>query len=256
MSRSSRWASKTFGSAAAPTSGTEEFYWGPEGTWLGDERYSGERQLAEPLGAVQMGLIYVNPKDRTAIRPGRCAKDIREMFFRMAMNDEETVALIAGGHTLGKTHGGRPVADRLGAGRRRYRGSGPRLEEHAWHRLGADTITGGPEVTRRKRRLGSNHFFENLFVRMGADEEPAGAQQWKAKGAKPRSRTPSTSQEACAHAHHDLSLRVDPAYEKSRGASTNILTSSRTHSPAHGSSLRIATWPDRALFGPLSRRRR
>ncbi len=130
---------KTFGFAGgrADVWEPEELYWGPEGTWLGDERYSGERQLAEPLGAVQMGLIYVNPEGPNGNPdPVAAAKDIRETFFRMAMNDEETVALIAGGHTFGKTHGaGDPSLIGAGAGRRRPRGSGPRLEEQAWHRL-------------------------------------------------------------------------------------------------------------------------
>ena len=124
---------KTFGFAGGRVDvwEPEELYWGPEGTWLGDERYSGERQLADPLGAVQMGLIYVNPEGPNGNPdPVAAAKDIRETFFRMAMNDEETVALIAGGHTFGKTHGARrSLAGRTGSGSRRTRGSGPRLEE-------------------------------------------------------------------------------------------------------------------------------
>ena len=115
----------------------EELYWGPEGTWLGDERYSGERELQNPLGAVQMGLIYVNPEGPNGKPdPVAAAKDIRETFLRMAMNDEETVALIAGGHTFGKTHGaGDPSLVGPRAGRRRHRGARPRLEEQAWHGL-------------------------------------------------------------------------------------------------------------------------
>ena len=120
-----------FGGGRADVWEPEELFWGPEGTWLGDERYSGERQLAEPLGAVQMGLIYVNPEGPNGKPdPVAAAKDIRETFFRMAMNDEETVALIAGGHTFGKnSRRRRSVAARTGAGKRRARGPGPRLEK-------------------------------------------------------------------------------------------------------------------------------
>ena len=114
----------------------EDIYWGPEGKWLADERYSGDRELANPLGAVQMGLIYVNPEGPNGKPdPVAAARDIRETFARMAMNDEETVALIAGGHTFGKTHGAADPKQvcRPGAGSRRHRGAGPRLEEQIWH---------------------------------------------------------------------------------------------------------------------------
>jgi catalase-peroxidase len=213
---------KTFGFAGgrADVWEPEELYWGPEGTWLGDERYSGERQLAEPLGAVQMGLIYVNPEGPNGNPdPVAAAKDIRETFFRMAMNDEETVALIAGGHTFGKTHGagdpsligpapeGGAIEDQ-GLGWKSKHGSG----------FGADTITGGPEVTwSQTPTKWSNHFFENLFkYEWELTKSPAGAKQWKAKGAE--ATIPDAFNESKKHVPTmlttDLSLRFDPAYEK------------------------------------------
>ena len=213
---------KTFGFAGgrADVWEPEELYWGPEGTWLGDERYSGERQLAEPLGAVQMGLIYVNPEGPNGKPdPVAAAHDIRETFFRMAMNDEETVALIAGGHTFGKTHGagdpsligaapeGGAIEDQ-GLGWKSKHGKG----------LGADTITGGPEVIwSQTPTKWSNHFFDNLFkFEWELTKSPAGALQWQAKGADPtipdafdgsRKRVPTMLTT-------DLSLRFDPIYEK------------------------------------------
>src|SRR6267142_1210446 len=172
---------KTFGFAGgrADVWEPEELYWGPEGTWLGDERYSGERQLAEPLGAVQMGLIYVNPEGPNGNPdPLAAAKDIRETFFRMAMNDEETVALIAGGHSFGKTHGaGDPslvgadpesgALEDQGLGWKSKHGTG----------IGADTITGGPEVTwTQTPTKWSNLFFKNLFENeWELTKSPAGA---------------------------------------------------------------------------------
>jgi len=213
---------KTFGFAGgrADVWEPEELYWGPEGSWLGDERYSGERQLAEPLGAVQMGLIYVNPEGPNGNPdPVAAAKDIRETFFRMAMNDEETVALIAGGHSFGKTHGaGDPSL------------IGPEPESAAiedqglgWkskHRtgMGADAITGGPEVTwTQTPTKWSNLFFKNLFENeWELTKSPAGAQQWRAKGAQ--ASIPDAFDKTKKHVPTmlttDLSLRLDPAYEK------------------------------------------
>jgi catalase-peroxidase len=213
---------KTFGFAGgrADVWEPEELYWGPDGTWLGDERYSGERQLAEPLGAVQMGLIYVNPEGPNGNPdPIGSAKDIRETFFRMAMNDEETVALIAGGHTFGKTHGagdpsligaepeGAAIEDQ-GLGWKSRHGTG----------FGADAITGGPEVTwSQTPTKWSNYFFENLFkYEWELTKSPAGAQQWKAKGAE--ATIPDAHDKSKKHIPTmlttDLALRFDPAYEK------------------------------------------
>src|SRR6476661_7817927 len=213
---------KTFGFAGGRTDvwEPEELYWGPEGTWLGDERYSGERQLAEPLGAVQMGLIYVNPEGPNGNPdPVAAAKDIRETFFRMAMNDEETVALIAGGHSFGKTHGaGDPslvgadpesgALEDQGLGWKSKHGTG----------IGADTITGGPEVTwTQTPTKWSNLFFENLFkFEWELTKSPAGAKQWKAKGAE--ASIPDAYDKSKKHIPTmlttDLALRFDPAYEK------------------------------------------
>jgi catalase-peroxidase len=213
---------KTFGFAGgrADVWEPEELFWGPEGSWLGDERYSGERQLAEPLGAVQMGLIYVNPEGPNGNPdPLAAAKDIRETFFRMAMNDEETVALIAGGHSFGKTHGagdpsligpepeGGAVEDQ-GLGWKSKHGTG----------MGADAITGGPEVTwTQTPTKWSNLFFKNLFENeWELTKSPAGAKQWKAKGAQ--ATIPDAFHKSKKHLPTmlttDLSLRFDPAYEK------------------------------------------
>jgi catalase-peroxidase len=209
-----------FGGGRADVWEPEELYWGPEGSWLGDERYSGERQLAEPLGAVQMGLIYVNPEGPNGNPdPVAAAKDIRETFFRMAMNDEETVALIAGGHSFGKTHGagdpsligpepeGAAIEDQ-GLGWKSKYGAG----------MGADTITGGPEVTwTQTPTKWSNLFFKNLFENeWELTKSPAGAKQWKAKGAQ--ASIPDAFDKSKKHVPTmlttDLSLRMDPAYEK------------------------------------------
>jgi catalase-peroxidase len=213
---------KTFGFAGgrADVWEPDELFWGPEGSWLGDERYSGERQLAEPLGAVQMGLIYVNPEGPNGNPdPLAAAKDIRETFFRMAMNDEETVALIAGGHSFGKTHGagdpsligpepeGGAIEDQ-GLGWKSKHGTG----------FGPDTITGGPEVTwTQTPTKWSNLFFKNLFENeWELTKSLAGAKQWKAKEAQ--ATIPDAFDKSRKHLPTmlttDLSLRLDPAYEK------------------------------------------
>ena len=209
-----------FGAGRVDTWEPEELYWGPEGTWLGDERYSGERELQKPLGAVQMGLIYVNPEGPNGKPdPVAAARDIRETFARMAMNDEETVALIAGGHSFGKTHGaGDPSLigpepegaeiENQGLGWKSKYGTG----------FGADAITGGPEVTwTQTPTKWSNYFFENLFkYEWELTKSPAGAQQWKAKNAP--ADIPDAHDQSKKHVPTmlttDLSLRFDPAYEK------------------------------------------
>ncbi len=198
----------------------EDIYWGVEDTWLGDKRYSGDRDLENPLAAVQMGLIYVNPEGPNGNPdPVAAAKDIRETFARMAMNDEETVALIAGGHTFGKTHGAGDTAlvgpepeaagiEEQGLGWKSSHGSG----------IGPDAITGGPEVTWTKSPTKwSNNFFENLFgYEWELTESPAGAKQWVAKDAD--AIIPDAFDTSKKHKPTmlttDLSLRFDPAYEK------------------------------------------
>ncbi len=213
---------KTFGFAGgrADVWEPEELYWGPEGTWLGDERYSGERQLSDPLGAVQMGLIYVNPEGPNGNPdPIAAAKDIRETFYRMAMNDEETVALIAGGHTFGKTHGaGDPslVGPDPEAGALEDQGLGWKSKYETG--VGAHAITGGPEVTwTQKPTQWSNLFFKNLFENeWELTKSPAGAKQWVAKSAAadvPDAFDPSKKHRPTMLTT-DLSLRFDPIYEK------------------------------------------
>ena len=196
--------------------------WGPETTWLGDERYSGDRELANPLGAVQMGLIYVNPEGPNGNPdPVAAVKDIRETFARMAMNDEETVALIAGGHTFGKTHGAAPASnvgpepeaapvEEMGLGWKNSFGTGK----------GGDTITSGLEVTwSNTPTKWSNNFFQNLFgYEWELTKSPAGAHQWKPKGDGGAGTVPDAHDPSKRHAPSmlttDLSLRFDPAYEK------------------------------------------
>jgi catalase-peroxidase len=209
-----------FGGGRADVWEPEELYWGPEGTWLGDERYSGERELQNPLGAVQMGLIYVNPAGPNGKPdPIAAAKDIRETFFRMAMNDEETVALIAGGHTFGKAHGaGDPslVGPEPEAGALEEQGLGWKSKHGSG--IGGDAITGGPEVTwSQTPTKWSNHFFENLFENeWELTKSPAGVPQWQAKNGA--ATIPDAFDKSKKHVPTmlttDLSLRMDPAYAK------------------------------------------
>src|SRR5262245_60470565 len=198
--------------------------WGAEKTWLADDqRYSGERELANPFGAVQMGLIYVNPEGPNANPdPIAAAKDIRETFARMAMNDEETVALIAGGHSFGKTHGAAPAASHVGADPEAapIEAQGLGWQNSFGAGKGRDTITSGLEVTwTTTPTRWSNNYFENLFgYEWELTKSPAGANQWRPKsgagaGTIPDAHDPSKRQ-APTMLTTDLSLRLDPAYEK------------------------------------------
>ncbi|MPY36735.1 catalase/peroxidase HPI [Streptomyces adustus] len=215
---------KTFGFAGGRPDvweADEDVYWGPETTWLDDQRYTGDRELENPLGAVQMGLIYVNPEGPNGNPdPLAAARDIRETFRRMAMNDEETVALIAGGHTFGKTHGAGP-AENVGADP-----EAASIEEQGlgWKSSfgtgkGADAITSGLEVTwTATPTQWGNGFFDNLFgYEWELTQSPAGAHQWVAKdgagaGTIPHAHDASKSL-APTMLTTDLALRLDPAYE-------------------------------------------
>jgi catalase-peroxidase len=200
-----------------------DIFWGPEREWLGDKRYSGERDLAHPLAAVQMGLIYVNPEGPNGEPdPLKSAGDIRDTFGRMAMNDEETVALIAGGHTFGKTHGAADPNEYIGA---EPEGAGIEMQGKGWANSfgdghGSHTITSGLEVTWSPTPTQwSNAFFDNLF---GYDWEltksPAGAHQWTPKNFDGVNTVPDAHDPSKRHAPamltSDLALRFDPAYEK------------------------------------------
>jgi catalase-peroxidase len=210
-----------FGGGRADVWEPEEVYWGSEEIWLGDKRYTGDRQLENPLGAVQMGLIYVNPEGPNGNPdPIAAARDIRETFKRMAMNDEETVALIAGGHTFGKTHG----AGDTGLVGPAPEGAGIEEQGLGWKSgygtgKGADAITGGPEViwTTTPTRW-SNDFFSNLFgYEWELTRSPAGAYQWKPKDGAGDGTVPdpfdSAKRRAPSMLTTDLSLRFDPIYE-------------------------------------------
>jgi catalase-peroxidase len=217
---------KTFGFAGGRADvwePAEDIYWGSEREWLGDKRYTADRQLENPLAAVQMGLIYVNPEGPNGNPdPLAAARDIRETFARMAMNDEETVALIAGGHTLGKTHGAADPGKYV-----KTEPAGAPIEEQGlgWKNTfqtgcGPDTITSGLEgAWTTTPTKWSNNYFENLFgYEWELTKSPAGAHQWKPKGDAGAGLVPDAHDPSKRHAPFmlttDLSLRIDPAYEK------------------------------------------
>jgi catalase-peroxidase len=213
-----------FGGGRADTWEPEEdIYWGPEGKWLADERYSGDRDLSNPLAAVQMGLIYVNPEGPSGKPdPIAAGRDIRETFRRMAMNDEETVALIAGGHTFGKTHGAAVPADYVGPepeGAEIY-DQGLGWKNKFGKGFGADTIGSGLEVTwTQTPTKWSNNFFNNLFgFEWELTKSPAGAHQWTPKNGAGNGTVPDAHDPSKRHEPRmlttDLALRFDPAYEK------------------------------------------
>ena len=241
----------------------EDIFWGPEGKWLADERYSGDRDLANPLAAVQMGLIYVNPEGPNGNPdPLAAARDIRETFARMAMNDEETIALIAGGHTFGKTHG---------AGDAKLVGAEPEaasIEEQGlgWKSKfrtgkGGDAIGSGLEViwTTTPTKW-SNNFFTNLFsYEWELTKSPAGPTSGRRRMAQAPARyltrtiRPSITRHPCSQPTSPCaSTRLT---RKSRAAFTSIPTSSRMPSPRHGSSSRTATWVQSPAISGLSSRK-
>ena len=201
----------------------ESIYWGSEGKWLGDERYSGDRQLENPLGAVQMGLIYVNPEGPNGKPdPVAAVRDIRETFARMAMNDEETVALIAGGHTFGKAHGAADPVKYVG---KEPEGAGIEEQGFGWSNSfgsgkGVDTISSGLEGAWTTNPVKwDNNYFENLFAYdWELTKSPAGAHQWTPKNGAAADKVPDAHDPKKKHAPimftTDLSLRLDPSYEK------------------------------------------
>ncbi|MGH3756984.1 catalase/peroxidase HPI [Actinophytocola sp.] len=216
---------KTFGFAGGRADvwePEEDVYWGPERTWLGDERYSGDRKLEDPLAAVQMGLIYVNPEGPNGNPdPLAAARDIRETFRRMAMNDEETVALIAGGHSFGKAHGAAPDTEHVGP-----EPEGAPLEEQGlgWKNSygtgkGRDAITSGLEVTWTPTpTTWDNSFFETLFgYEWELEQSPAGANQWRPKAGAGANTVPDPEDGSLSRPPTmlttDLALRMDPIYE-------------------------------------------
>ena len=233
-----------FGGGRADVWEPEQVNWGTENTWLGDDRYRGDRELANPLAAVQMGLIYVNPEGPNGTPdPLAAARDIRETFARMAMNDEETVALIAGGHTFGKTHGAGDAAlvgaepeaaalQEMGLGWDNRFGTGK----------GGDAITSGLEgIWTPTPTTWDNSFFDTLFqYEWTLSESPAGAKQWIPTDPAAATTVPDPHDASATRAPvmltTDLALRLDRSTSRSPGASTRTRRSSPTPSPAPGSS--------------------
>ncbi|MDP3310648.1 MAG: peroxidase family protein, partial [Polaromonas sp.] len=216
---------KTFGFAGgrADVWEPEDIYWGPEAEWMGDKRYTGDRELDNPLGAVQMGLIYVNPEGPNGKPdPLGSARDIRETFARMAMNDEETVALVAGGHTFGKAHGaadpGQYVGPEPEGGNVEDQGFGWINKFGSGH--GVHTVTSGIEGAWTKNPIQwDNGYFENLFgYEWELTKSPAGAHQWKPTDPAAATTVPDAHDPALRHAPMmttaDMAMRMDPAYEK------------------------------------------
>ena len=245
---------KTFGFAGGRADvwePEEDIYWGSETEWLGDERYSGDRELENPLGAVQMGLIYVNPEGPNGNPdPLASARDIRETFARMAMNDEETVALIAGGHTFGKAHGAANPEGHVGP-----EPEGASLEEQGlgWTSSygsghGGDTISSGLEGAWTTEPAKWDHsFFDILFgYEWELTKSPAGANQWTPKDASAQGTVPDAHDSSKKHAPMMLTSDSRSEWTRStrrfRSASTKTPMSSRTPSRELGSSLPIAIW--------------
>ena len=261
---------KTFGFAGGRPDVWEpddDVYWGPETEWLGDERYTGDRELEKPLGAVQMGLIYVNPEGPNGNPdPLAAARDIRETFGRMAMNDEETVALIAGGHTFGKTHGAADPDEYVGprARGRLDRADGPRLEAvlRLGQARGRDHVRPRGHLDRHADPVGQRLLRQPLRPRVGADQEPrrrAPVAAGRRAPARCRSRRRTrAARSACRRCSRPTSRCARTRRtRRSRAASTRTPRRSRTRSPAPGSSSPTATWArSSATSAPRSRRRR
>jgi catalase-peroxidase len=241
----------------------DDVYWGPETTWLGDERYSGDRELEKPLAAVQMGLIYVNPEGPNGNPdPLASARDIRETFARMAMNDEETVALIAGGHTFGKTHGAASddnLEDNPEAAGLEAQGLGWK-NNHGTGR-GDDTITSGLEVTWTYHPTRwDNEFFHILYAyEWELTEEPRRCAPVAAEGRPGRrhgSARAQRRQARAAHAHQRSRPAYGPGVRQDLAKFKDDPTPSPMRSPVHGSSSRTATWDPSPVTSDRRCRRR